>query len=200
MSSRKQTQANRLNAQKSTGPRSVEGKAASRMNALKTGIDAESLVVPGESADDLALLTAEYLESCRPATPLERVQVDILIRADWQLRRLARAEAQLWQDADNDLTERARAFPLGNAYRDYSNVFTRLQRRIDATERSYRLALRELKQLQADRPAAPAETAPPQPKPIESETTYPSNGFVPHIAAEPCAALFPAPTPPHAML
>jgi hypothetical protein len=199
MSSRKQTQANRLNAQKSTGPRSVEGKAASRMNALKTGIDAESLVVPGEDADDLTTLTAEYLESCRPASPQERVQVDILIRADWQLRRLARAEAQLWQDADNDLTERARAFPLGNAYRDYSNVFTRLQRRIDATERSYRLALRELKQLQAVRPAtpadAPAEAPLPPPKPIESETNYPSIGFVPHSGLEPLAGISPAPDP-----
>jgi hypothetical protein len=161
------------------------------MNALKTGIDAESLVVPGEDADDLATLTAEYLESCRPASPQERVQVDILIRADWQLRRLARAEAQLWQDADNDLTERARAFPLGNAYRDYSNVFTRLQRRIDATERSYRLALHELKQLQADRPAAPVEAPPPPHKPVESETTYPSIGFVPHIGSEPLSDIPP---------
>jgi hypothetical protein len=189
MSSRKQTHANRLNAQKSTGPRSVEGKAASRMNALKTGIDAESLVIPGESADDLALLTAEYLESSRPATPQERAQVDILIRADWQLRRLARVEAQLWKDAYATLTDHARPFPLGNAYSNSSNVFTRLQRRIDATERSYRLALRELKQLQADRPAASAEESavapPPPPKPAESETTYPSNGFVPHIPSEP---------------
>ena len=189
MASRKQTQANRLNSQKSTGPRSVEGKAASRMNALKTGIDAESLVIPGEDADDLATLTAEYLESSRPATPQERVQVDILIRADWQLRRLARVEAQLWKDACATLADHARPFPLGNAYSNSNDVFARLQRRIDATERSYRLALRELKQLQEARPAAPAEepaVAPlPPPKPIESETTYPANGFVPHIGPEP---------------
>ena len=42
MASQKQLAANRLNAQKSTGPRSVEGKAHSSMNALKTGIDAAS--------------------------------------------------------------------------------------------------------------------------------------------------------------
>jgi hypothetical protein len=34
MATDKQTEANRLNAQKSTGPRSVEGKAASSPNAL----------------------------------------------------------------------------------------------------------------------------------------------------------------------
>ena len=48
MASQKQTEANRLNAQKSTGPRSVEGKAASRMNALKSGIDARSNFIRGE--------------------------------------------------------------------------------------------------------------------------------------------------------
>ena len=39
MATIQQIEANRLNAQKSTGPRSVERKAASRFNATKTGID-----------------------------------------------------------------------------------------------------------------------------------------------------------------
>jgi hypothetical protein len=43
-----QIAANRANAQKSTGPRTAEGKAASRLNALKHGLDAESLIIPGE--------------------------------------------------------------------------------------------------------------------------------------------------------
>ena len=43
-----QIHANRLNAQSSTGPRSDQGKAASRFNALKHGIEARSLVIPGE--------------------------------------------------------------------------------------------------------------------------------------------------------
>jgi hypothetical protein len=44
---------------KSTGPRTPAGKSVSRMNALKTGIDAESQVIRGESAAALAALTAE---------------------------------------------------------------------------------------------------------------------------------------------
>jgi len=51
MASQKQTEANRLNAQKSTGPRGApsgpEGKAASSMNALKSGIDAKSQIILG---------------------------------------------------------------------------------------------------------------------------------------------------------
>src|ERR1035437_7669571 len=54
-----QITANRANAQKSTGPRSVEGKSASRFNALKHGIDAASIVIPGEDPADYAALAAE---------------------------------------------------------------------------------------------------------------------------------------------
>src|ERR1700760_1383486 len=91
-----QIQANRLNAQKSTGPRSVTGKAASRMNALQSGIDAKLLVITGEKAADLAALATGYLDQYQPANPTERAFVDILTRDDWQLRRLARADAEIW--------------------------------------------------------------------------------------------------------
>ena len=58
MATSKQNQANRQNAQRSTGPRSAEGKAASRFNALKTGIDAKAQVIPGEDPDQLEDLVA----------------------------------------------------------------------------------------------------------------------------------------------
>jgi hypothetical protein len=54
-----QITANRANAQRSTGPRSAEGKSASRFNALKHGIDAASVIIPGEDPavyDSLATL------------------------------------------------------------------------------------------------------------------------------------------------
>jgi hypothetical protein len=48
-----QIEANRRNAQNSTGPRTDQGKAVSRFNALKTGIDARSHVIPGEDPNVL---------------------------------------------------------------------------------------------------------------------------------------------------
>ena len=48
MATAAQIAANRLNVQKSTGPRTPEGKAASSSNALKHGMDAASIVIPGE--------------------------------------------------------------------------------------------------------------------------------------------------------
>ena len=49
MTSEKQRAANKRNAQTSSGPTSAEGKAASRMNALKSGLYAKSAVIRGES-------------------------------------------------------------------------------------------------------------------------------------------------------
>ena len=69
MSTPKQIEANRRNAQKSTGPTSAEGKAAVRFNALKSGIHAQSQVIPGEDPAALALLIAEYYDRYQPATP-----------------------------------------------------------------------------------------------------------------------------------
>ena len=136
-----QIEANRSNSLKSTGPRSVEGKAASRFNALKTGITAKSMVIPGEDPDELAALAAGYHDQFRPATALERFLVDALVSADWQLRRLQRVEAQLWASPADT--------PLGDIYSSALETFTRLQRRIESTERSYYRALKELQRLQA---------------------------------------------------
>ena len=69
MPSQKQIAANRLNARKSTGPRSAAGKAVSSMNALQSDIDAQSLVIPGEDPNALVALTAEYFDRFQPATP-----------------------------------------------------------------------------------------------------------------------------------
>ena len=91
-----QLQANRLNALKSTGPRSAEGKAASRFNALKHGSDAESLVIPGEDPEALAELSAEYYEQFRPEGPIELYYVDSMVNSDWLRRRLHRCEAELY--------------------------------------------------------------------------------------------------------
>jgi hypothetical protein len=155
MSTQKQIEANRLNAQKSTGPRTPAGKSVSRMNALKTGIDAESQVIRGESAAALAALTAEYYDRYQPATPEHRALVDTLISSDWLLRRLRLAESQLWEHAFErmDRWDSETEAPLGEAFSSNSQAFSRLQRRIDSADRNYHRALKELRRLQP--PAAP---------------------------------------------
>ena len=82
MASPAQIAANRANSQKSTGPRSVEGKSASRLNALKHGIDAVSIVIPGEDPAAYAALADDYLRDLRPQSPTEIFHVDTMLRAD----------------------------------------------------------------------------------------------------------------------
>jgi hypothetical protein len=97
MSTAAQFAANRANAQKSTGPRSVEGKAVSRFNALTHGMDAASIVIPGEDPAAYDLIAADYQRRFRPQSALEQFHVDTLIRSDWQKRRLQRTEAKLYR-------------------------------------------------------------------------------------------------------
>ena len=97
MATAAQIAANRLNAQKSTGPRTPEGKAASSFNALKHGMDAASTVIPGEDPAEYERLAAGYRESFNPESPLEEFHVNTLIRCDWQKRRLQRTETKLYR-------------------------------------------------------------------------------------------------------
>jgi hypothetical protein len=90
-----QITANQANAQKSTGPRSVEGKSASRFNALKHGIDAQSIVIPGEDPEDYDALADAYHREYRPESPSEAFHIQTMLRAAWQKLRFARVEADL---------------------------------------------------------------------------------------------------------
>ena len=101
MATRKQIEANRRNAKKSTGPVTPGGKAASSMNALKTGLHAKALVLPTEKAADLELLTAEYYDQFRPETAELRDLVDEYVTLVWQLRRLSLAAKTPYEKLHN---------------------------------------------------------------------------------------------------
>lgn len=169
MASESQIDANCRNSQKSTGPRTEQGKAASRFNALKSGIHAKSQIIPGENADDLEELTTEYQDQFRPATAPERFLVDTLIASEWQLRRLRKAEAQLWQHEINDAADTFRGLqedcPLGHVFDRGRDGFSRMQRCIQSAERSYLRALKELNRLQSGAHPAPDEEPLPEPAP-----------------------------------
>jgi hypothetical protein len=188
MSTQNQIEANRLNAQHSTGPRTAEGKAASSQNAFKSGLDAESQFVYGEDRADFSLLQDEYFTRFQPHNPEERFQVDTLIRNEWTLRRLFRAEAHLWEYHVTHAS-RSDGVPLGEGFDKASSVFMRLQRRVTLTERSYKEAFAELGRLQTARPAAPAPAAttaeaPPEPRPPQSDPQpQQSNGELPELGS-----------------
>jgi hypothetical protein len=83
MSTLKQIDANRQNAQRSTGPRTPAGKAASRFNALKSGIDAQAQVIPGEDPAQLEALLAEYQERFDASVPERRTTAPSRTSRTW---------------------------------------------------------------------------------------------------------------------
>ncbi|MCZ6654044.1 MAG: hypothetical protein O7D91_13585 [Planctomycetota bacterium] len=101
---KKQAKANRTNATKSTGPRTAEGKARVRLNAVKHGLRAEQVVVlGGPTAEDPAefdSLLSGMLDDCKPAGALERVLVERLAVSYWRLRRAYRFEARAIERAN----------------------------------------------------------------------------------------------------
>jgi len=186
-----QINANRLNAQKSTGPTSDQGKAASSLNALKSGIDAWSHIIPGEDPAELEALTAQFLLHYKPTGPTQLSLVDTLISTEWIQRRLRRIEAHLWnyrvECLDQNLTHAEfvdasvqHNSPLGHSYQEALDPFARLQRRIDGTNRMYLRTLKVLQDLQA---AASIPVSEPSP-PVPTHPLTPPIGFVPQSVPE----------------
>jgi hypothetical protein len=88
-------QINQANAQHSTGPKSVEGKKKSSMNALRHGLTGQIVVMPTEDLQayqrHLDSLTEEY----DPQGATESLLVQALADVSWRLNRVAALETNL---------------------------------------------------------------------------------------------------------
>jgi hypothetical protein len=169
MTSEKQIQANRRNAQKGTGPNTPEGRSAVRHNALKHGLLAEDVLLFGEDRDELRKLGERLIAELRPEGELEELQVEQIVAARWRLRRLRRVEAGIF---DVELTRAAsgtftpthsETTMLGMSFiRDAkgANALSKLSRYEIPIERSLYRALHELQRVQAAR-RAEGEVSPP---------------------------------------
>jgi hypothetical protein len=135
--------ANRRNAQKSTGPRTGLGKSIASRNAVTHGLFTRQPVVPGEDEAEFKTFTAHWLEELLPAGALEEFLAERIISIAWRLRRVGQIEARLFQ-GDNPETH-----PL-----------SRLSRYEVALERSFYRNLEELRRLQADRNSGQLQNEP----------------------------------------
>jgi len=97
MATEKQIEANRRNAQKSTGPRSPEGRANSSRNATKFGLTAGQTIIDGESREEFVAFYLDREKVLKPADAIEEGLVERIIICEWRLRRAYRAEAGLME-------------------------------------------------------------------------------------------------------
>jgi hypothetical protein len=160
MTSERRIEANRRNAQKSTGPRTSEGKAAVALNGIKHGLLSREALVPGEREADLVDFGKRLRAQLAPAGELELLLADRIVSCGWRLRRLLRVESRLFKE---DGTQLEQAF---SAYgREKMAVLSRYEATI---ERSLYKALHELQRLQAARPGKTV----PLPETVDVEVSF----------------------------
>jgi len=106
--SAKKRRANRLNARKSTGPRSAEGKARSAQNARVHGVFCKDVVLEGEDAAEFNNIRRRFIERLRPQDHLELSLVERVAEGNWRLMRLNRHEAdQEWENAQSSALQKS---------------------------------------------------------------------------------------------
>ena len=178
MASLRQIDANRRNAQKSTGPKSPQGKAASSLNALKNGIHSDTAVLPCEDRAAHDALVASYYHRFTPTLPEERVYVDEIIRCEWTLLRLRRTESELNSYVHQNCFIPDPDSPLGQPAAIDAKVFSSLQWRVNSIRKARKEALACLRDLRenpiTDPPPAALEAAQPVRTPASENRPLPA--------------------------
>src|ERR1700716_1815406 len=95
MTSFRQFEANRRNAQRSTGPKTEEGKRRSRRNAVRHGLCAETVIEIVEDVEDYKGFEAAVIADYDAETAVERELVLRLASLLWRIRRATSIETDL---------------------------------------------------------------------------------------------------------
>ncbi len=173
------TETNRANAQHSTGPRTLEGKARSSSNSFRHGLYSKQLIIPGEDPAEFDHLRTTLRAEHGPANTVEEILVDELAQHFWRMRRFRLLEAQAFSPDNLD------------GWLE-SGLASLVQRSLASAERSFHRSLTALRQLQQDRSRAIATSTQlpgPEFSPATPETQsakalgLPRRGFVPLKAA-----------------
>ena len=156
--------ANRQNALKSTGPKTVNGKVSIRQNNLKHGILAREVVIPAgkgeESQGDFDDLLANLQEYYEPEGFVEEVLVEKIGVCHWRLARVLRCETGAirsrmdrigsFMDPDEDEISGIEAEIAAHSLPDLTKteILVRYERML---ERELYRAMRQLERLQRQR-------------------------------------------------
>jgi hypothetical protein len=130
MTSFRQIEANRRNAQLSTGPVTEEGKRKSRQNALRHGLTAETVIEALEDAEDYAAFEMAVTADYDAQSAVERELVLRLASLLWRLRRATAIETGLFRIQAKHLLQFRRR---RQADRDRQTIIDQLYGNADAS-------------------------------------------------------------------
>ena len=140
MISEAKLEANRANAQHSTGPKTDEGKATVSQNAVKHGLYKKDIYIRPDEKEAFEEFRYNLFEEYAPVGVSEEAAFARILHADWSLRRIRELEDRLFFEFDDPFAD-PEAERRMNAYARHSGRF----------ERMHRNAVKELRKLQHDR-------------------------------------------------
>jgi len=94
MATEAQINANRLNSQKATGPRTAEGKRAVSQNAVTHGLFARDAVIKCDSPAAYEVHREALLDELRPVGAIESMLAERIVSLSWRLQRVERMQNQ----------------------------------------------------------------------------------------------------------
>src|ERR1700729_888500 len=197
MASQSQNEANRRNAQKSTGPRTQEGKDRSRRNGLQHGLTAKTCMLEDEDPEALVDLLNEIREKFNPQDTDEDFLIECMAKARFKYNRIMPLEAAIYNlRLSVDRTPKEITEALGvNGQRAWAympdanggNALSKRARYETSLLREYDRSRQELEKLQKIRAARPA------PPPVSDEMRREAN---PPITPSPPTNAATSTTPP----
>jgi len=143
----KKLAANRANAQRSTGPKTPEGKEKSKLNAVKHGLTSRyfpAVIEAGTTEwEELEAVRADLASHCQPIGPFEELLLEKTIVEYLRYRRLLEREQFLCVHKPGY----------------YMDIVDKLSRYQTAVNRQFFEAMKELERVQATRKAQEREKA-----------------------------------------
>jgi hypothetical protein len=157
-----QIEANRRNAQQSTGPRTEIGKQKSSLNALRHGLTARVVVLPTEDLAAYQRFSAEFLADLAPENFVERQCAQTIIDTQWRLNRIRGLEDGMLAlghygpegQIDPGHPEIHAVLTAAAAYREHSQAFVNLSMHEQRLYRVLTNATKTLEDLKTKRTAA----------------------------------------------
>ena len=158
MPSNSKIDANRRNAQLSTGPRSEAGRSVVARNACKHNLSSINIALAGEDLEEFQILLQETAFDLAPRSTTESALVQQIAYAEWKLLRIARWETEII----NAAMSRREAYCQKLFGETPAEALTRLHRYESQVRRAWHAALREIRVHQK---SAASYSAPPPPLP-----------------------------------
>ncbi len=195
MATAAQIAANIANSKKSCGPKTPEGKARARDNALKHGLFAATLLIKGEDPEQYNALVDDLIEEFQPLGTMENLLLSRMSACHWQSRRATINLSKQFESSG----EQDNAKQISLALRCQT-----------AADRGFYRALNELRKAQKERymtaeteaapefieedigsvPQTPEAQEPEAPEPEAPEINDPQDSAPPESQAKPAQIIF----------